>query len=709
MKFRSVASLHRLPRILVLLLLLLIASPPFRASDAAPLKLMSEDLQEGMVELRDSAWRYRFGDDANWAAKDYDDSAWATTGFDKSVLKPKNSSGEGWNGAAWFRLRLEVDERLAGVPLALRIYHWGASDIYVDGRLVKSFGVIGAEEDKEFNPRGVPVPFVFREGGAHSIAIRYSYKAARDLTSGAGHFLENAKMLPGFNAFIQPAGAAAASYGRNVGDSRSNRLFIGILVALALLHFLLYVFYRRERANLFYSIFALSLAATLPLNNAFNGDDPYGARSAFVAAVCFVGFVCAFAVVFSSLLAFLHVAFGVRFTKRFWLLLALWLGVMVMTAIYVREYATLYIVSLSLVLTLVEAIIIMVRVLVGRREGAWIIMAGLLLFAFAMSATVGRELVGFRPPAAFWEVVQLLILLAVPVSVSIFLARNFARTNFNLEAQLANVKDLSARQLEHERTEAKLRLQHEKEKAENARRAQELEEARSLQLSMLPKSVPQLPHFDIAAYMKPATEVGGDYYDFHVAPDGTLTIVVGDATGHGLKAGTVVTATKSLFNAFADEPDIRTFFRKASHALKSMNLRGLFMAMTMLKIRGVRVEVSAAGMPALLIYRAAENRVEELLISGMPLGSLVTFPYKQHGFELNAGDALMLMSDGFPEMFNEQNEMLDYGRARAVLAEVAHENSNEIIERFVREGDEWAGMRPQDDDVTFVVVKVKQT
>lgn len=51
--------------------------------------------------------------------------------------------------------------------------------------------------------------------------------------------------------------------------------------------------------------------------------------------------------------------------------------------------------------------------------------------------------------------------------------------------------------------------------------------------------------------MKPATEVGGDYYDFHLADDGTLTVAVGDATGHGLKAGTFVTAMKSLFRTFA--------------------------------------------------------------------------------------------------------------------------------------------------------------
>ncbi len=69
---------------------------------------------------------------------------------------------------------------------------------------------------------------------------------------------------------------------------------------------------------------------------------------------------------------------------------------------------------------------------------------------------------------------------------------------------------------------------------ENDRKTKELEEARQLQLSMLPKTLPQLPHLDIAVYMKTATEVGGDYYDFNVGMDGTLTVVIGDATGHGM-------------------------------------------------------------------------------------------------------------------------------------------------------------------------------
>ena len=243
--------------------------------------------------------------------------------------------------------------------------------------------------------------------------------------------------------------------------------------------------------------------------------------------------------------------------------------------------------------------------------------------------------------------------------------------------------------------------------AENEARAKEFEEARQLQLSMLPRNVPQLPNLDIAAYMKTATEVGGDYYDFHLTTDGTLTIAVGDATGHGLKAGTIVTATKSLFNNLAVLPDIREIFAQSSRALKQMNLRSLYMAMTMMKLKGRELTVSSAGMPAVLIYRAQTNSIEEILLRGMPLGSVKNYPYKQQKFLLETDDVIFAMSDGFEERFAVSGEMLGYERAEQLLLQSAHQSANGIINEFVRIGDEWGSGRPQDDDVTFVVVKIK--
>ncbi len=139
--------------------------------------------------------------------------------------------------------------------------------------------------------------------------------------------------------------------------------------------------------------------------------------------------------------------------------------------------------------------------------------------------------------------------------------------------------------------------------AENDRKTKELEEARNLQLSMLPRELPNIPNLDIAVYMKTASEVGGDYYDFHVGLDGTLTVVLGDATGHGMKAGTMVTAVKSLFRSYGPHPDIIHSFHEITRCLKEINLEKLSMCMTMLKIQGNTMLMSAAGMPPILLFR----------------------------------------------------------------------------------------------------------
>jgi serine phosphatase RsbU (regulator of sigma subunit)/ligand-binding sensor domain-containing protein len=243
--------------------------------------------------------------------------------------------------------------------------------------------------------------------------------------------------------------------------------------------------------------------------------------------------------------------------------------------------------------------------------------------------------------------------------------------------------------------------------AENARKSRELEEARSLQLSMLPKELPQLPNLDIAVYMKTATEVGGDYYDFQVGMDGTLTIVIGDATGHGLKAGTMVTATKSLFNTLGSNSDILFTFNEITRCIKQMQIHMLSMCLTMMKIQGNKMIMSAAGMPPALIYRKNTMAVEEIVLKGMPLGAVSDFPYQIKKTNLNPGDTVLLLSDGLPELFDNNKEMFSYERVVQVFSKHAHKSPEEIIEGLKMAGSDWVEGSEPDDDVTFVVLKVK--
>ena len=244
-------------------------------------------------------------------------------------------------------------------------------------------------------------------------------------------------------------------------------------------------------------------------------------------------------------------------------------------------------------------------------------------------------------------------------------------------------------------------------RVENERKSIELEEARQLQLAMLPKELPQLPNLDIAVFMQTATEVGGDYYDFHVKDDKTLLTVIGDATGHGLKAGTIVTITKSLFHSLASEKDILSSFSEISRVIKGMNFRQLSMCLIMMEIKDNILSISSAAMPSALIYRNKDKSVEELLFQGMPLGSIKNFPYQLKETELKTGDTIFLFTDGLPELTNRKNEMYGYDRTKSKFISVGEKHPKEIVHQFKNSALDWAEGNDPEDDVTFVVIKVK--
>jgi serine phosphatase RsbU (regulator of sigma subunit)/ligand-binding sensor domain-containing protein len=243
--------------------------------------------------------------------------------------------------------------------------------------------------------------------------------------------------------------------------------------------------------------------------------------------------------------------------------------------------------------------------------------------------------------------------------------------------------------------------------AENERKTKELEEARELQLSMLPRDLPNLPNLDIAVYMQTATEVGGDYYDFHVGMDGTLTVVVGDATGHGMKAGTMVTTTKSLFNILAPNSGILTTFSEISRVIKGMKFHQLSMCLMLLKIKGDQLFVSSAAMPPALIYRKKKQAMEEIFMKGMPLGAMNDFPYTLKESHLEQGDTVLLLTDGLPELTNDSNEMYGYDKTKTEFHSVGEKEPEEIVDHLKHSASQWVDGKEPDDDVTFVVIKVR--
>ncbi len=298
-----------------------------------------------------------------------------------------------------------------------------------------------------------------------------------------------------------------------------------------------------------------------------------------------------------------------------------------------------------------------------------------------------------------------LVFLAITVSIN--LAKKMSDTHMDLEKQLVQVKELSQKAIEQERRVKEEELSRKLLEADNQRKTKELEEARKLQLSMLPKSVPDVPDLEIAVYMKTASEVGGDYYDFKYDRNGTLVVAIGDATGHGMKAGTMVATIKGIFTAENSQTDVATFLNKSNSIIRDMRLGNIYMAMLVAKIEKEKVTISSAGMPPALVYRSSNNSVEEIKLQAIPLGGPADFTYPRRETLLSSGDTLLLMSDGFPELFNKQKEILDYSRAKVLFGNIGAKSASDIIKSLLSEVEIWKGDAKQEDDITFVVVKKK--
>jgi serine phosphatase RsbU (regulator of sigma subunit) len=201
--------------------------------------------------------------------------------------------------------------------------------------------------------------------------------------------------------------------------------------------------------------------------------------------------------------------------------------------------------------------------------------------------------------------------------------------------------------------------------------------------------------------------VGGDYYDFHVGLDGTFTAVIGDATGHGMRAGTMVTSSKSLFSSYAENDDLINTFHEMTRCIKNMHLDNLSMCLSMIKIKNNVLRMSSAGMPPIYIYKKSTSSVEEYLFEGMPLGTMRNFPYEVRETSLDSEDVILLMTDGYPELVNDKNEMIGFKRTKHMFEECGLKNPEEIINILKNSGSDWVNDKDPDDDVTFVVIKVK--
>ena len=250
----------------------------------------------------------------------------------------------------------------------------------------------------------------------------------------------------------------------------------------------------------------------------------------------------------------------------------------------------------------------------------------------------------------------------------------------------------------------KYREKKTKELMEGERKSKELEEAKELQNSLLPKVLPNVNGFEISTYLKPATEIGGDYYDFFYKKDNYFYAICGDATGHGVVSGIMVSVTKAGLNGIP-MGDPSTILGQLNKIVKRVNFGRLRMSLSVAKFNDNSVELSSAAMPPTYHFSSKSKKIEEILVPNLPLGGIETEIFDGIKKEFDPGDVMVMISDGLPELPNPTDEMLDYEKVESCIRNNAEKSADEIKDALVYLSDDWAKGVMNPDDITIVVIK----
>jgi serine phosphatase RsbU (regulator of sigma subunit) len=234
--------------------------------------------------------------------------------------------------------------------------------------------------------------------------------------------------------------------------------------------------------------------------------------------------------------------------------------------------------------------------------------------------------------------------------------RELQERNLQLAQAYQDLKVAQAQLIEQEKNEYELALAH------------------RIQQSILPEDIPSLPGWRLSTHWQPAHAVGGDFYDFIPFQDGSLGIVIGDATGKGVPAALVMATTCSILRAIAASlPNGKAvspgeFLRQSNELLCRQVPAGMFVTCLLAVLDPAKGELRYANAGHCLPCQQSEAGVSELRATGMPLGLLPGMSYEENTTTLAPGDHVILISDGLTEAHDAERQMFGTRRLMECLA-----------------------------------------
>jgi two-component system NtrC family sensor kinase len=405
---------------------------PFVVSFANPdPAAIIDNIPQSGISL-DKGWKFHAGDNKSWAVPAYDDAMWQSIDPSKPIsYLPQVREAQ----IGWFRLRLLIGTSLRGKTVAFAVNQIGASEIYLNGKLIRQYGIVNGsfKYERLYDPRGEPLTIQLGNEPEQVLAIRYSYNK------------QNVYIGYGQDAFdiqlSRPANAWA-----NFTDYFDNYVYrsivFGVFLILSILHLFIYLSYRERKINLYLSFYTFFQACAFM--NAFSGNL-YSSNSTSIFSVIF--FISAPL----GQIFFLVTVYNLfNQPKKLWFKLLLLLCVLIIPLEFFRDYGTdnRFLDSFGI---LIYIEVIRVSIIAWRRKqpDALLFLLGqsIALFFFFLFSPISF----FRDqPGVFISIEVDIAFLTPAVVISILLAREFAHSNFALKQQLAEVEKLSEKSLAQE-------------------------------------------------------------------------------------------------------------------------------------------------------------------------------------------------------------------------------------------------------------------
>lgn len=268
-----------------------------------------------------------------------------------------------------------------------------------------------------------------------------------------------------------------------------------------------------------------------------------------------------------------------------------------------------------------------------------------------------------------------------------------------LDRMRGSLKDYIARLTET--TATKERMEH------------ELKIAHDIQMSILPKIFPPFPNreeFDIFAVIKPAKEVGGDFYDFFEIDDEHICFVIGDVSGKGVPASLFMAVTKTLIKATAaHRTSPGEILSDVNRELSTDNDSAMFVTIFLGVLNTATGEVkfvNGGHNPPLFMSGAGAVTFIEVL-PGPVVGAMEDFVYPTKSVSLRKGDAIFLYTDGVTEAMDEKGELFSETRLIEHISALRGGTIKNLVSGMVEEISAYEGQMPQTDDITMMVIQFR--